>query len=433
MPRRSPDKREKSGVLLRKTIVHLLAIGTLLLLAARAEADDIEVQFNGTQLVLPQAPLERGDRVFVPLRVIFEHLGATVNFSSGTIVATRGPQVIQLIVGSNTAFANGQLRQIDVPPFLSGESVMVPLRFVSESLAAVVDYDATRHMVTIWQGTTDPHAIPPGSSNPPPPAAPQVLIDDQHVSRNYGQEAFRDGRKVFIDCHRGATIEMRAGMRVAEWRAGTCDPDVITVYVPAMRLPPNRPLPVLNPSRYYEVVARNSGKALDVNGGPSNTADGAQIEQRAYVGSSNQQWQFAADASGGYVIVARSSGKAIDIFEDRRADGTPLHQWQRSANASQRWFVQPVGGGYYKIVSKLTGLALDVTGGIGATDDGAPLEQWHYVGNSNQQFTFIAVGTVDGSRIPIWVTPVMPPARLPIAPAVRPNVPNLGVRPAPSP
>ncbi len=42
----------------------------------------------------------------------------------------------------------------------------------------------------------------------------------------------------------------------------------------------------------YKITARHSGKALDVNGGPGATADGANVHQWGYVGGTSQQWKL---------------------------------------------------------------------------------------------------------------------------------------------
>ncbi|HXN09022.1 MAG TPA: stalk domain-containing protein, partial [Candidatus Acidoferrales bacterium] len=54
-------------------LVVALALGGSASLAA-----DIPVVVNGQQIQFDQPPIERSGRVFVPLRGVFEHLGASV-------------------------------------------------------------------------------------------------------------------------------------------------------------------------------------------------------------------------------------------------------------------------------------------------------------------------------------------------------------------
>jgi hypothetical protein len=65
------------------TTRRLSALGATAVLAAAAgaaalAAGPVTVQLNGNTLNLNPAPTERAGRVFVPLRGVFENLGATV-------------------------------------------------------------------------------------------------------------------------------------------------------------------------------------------------------------------------------------------------------------------------------------------------------------------------------------------------------------------
>jgi hypothetical protein len=84
-------------------------------------------------LNLAPAPQERAGRVFVPLRGIFEQLGASVVYQNGIINAQGNGRAVSLRIGSTQATVNGQLQNLDVPPFVVGASTYVPLRFVSQA------------------------------------------------------------------------------------------------------------------------------------------------------------------------------------------------------------------------------------------------------------------------------------------------------------
>ena len=69
-------------------------------------------------------------RTLVPLRKIFESLGATVNYDPYTkrIDAYRDSTDIQLTVGSKKALVNGRSVTIDVPANTINGRTLVPLR-----------------------------------------------------------------------------------------------------------------------------------------------------------------------------------------------------------------------------------------------------------------------------------------------------------------
>jgi len=150
----------------------LIAAPVALLLAVAlsglADAQDFNVTLNGTPLALSPAPIERDGRVFVPLRGVFQNLGASVVYANGTINAQGNGRAISLHVGSTQATVNGQPEMLDVAPFIVGASTYVPLRFVSESLGANVNYDASNRIVAIVSGQSMQGPRPP--QGPPPQA-----------------------------------------------------------------------------------------------------------------------------------------------------------------------------------------------------------------------------------------------------------------------
>jgi len=88
-----------------------------------------------------QPPIERAGRIYVPMRALFERLGATVVYENGTINATRGHRTISLQIGSAMATVDGQPVQLDSPAFEIGFRTLVPLRFVSQALGARVSWN----------------------------------------------------------------------------------------------------------------------------------------------------------------------------------------------------------------------------------------------------------------------------------------------------
>lgn len=131
----------------------------------QARTASVQIVVNGSQVQFDQPPIERSGRVFVPLRGVFERLGASVVYDNGTINATGNGRTIQLQIGSTRAVVNGVAQQLDVAPFLVGARTLVPLRFISESLGANVQYDSSNRVVSINSN----------GQAPAPPAAPSSV------------------------------------------------------------------------------------------------------------------------------------------------------------------------------------------------------------------------------------------------------------------
>lgn len=119
----------------------------------------------------------------------------------------------------------------------------------------------------------------------------------------------------------------------------------------------------------YTLVIRQSGKCLNV---PSNTT-GVQLTQAACNGSANQQFRLLKrdqtfPGRAFYRIVARHSGKVVDVNGASTADGATIHQWTWTGGNNQRWFAWGSS-----LVAKHSGKFLGITGA--STGEGAYAEQ----------------------------------------------------------
>ncbi|MBV8299005.1 MAG: copper amine oxidase N-terminal domain-containing protein [Candidatus Eremiobacteraeota bacterium] len=151
---------------------------TALPLAAGAQSAPVSVSVNGAAIAFDQPPVERAGRVYVPLRGVFERLGASVVYQNGKIAATRGNTTVALQIGANVAIVNGAQTMLDSPPFIVGARTLVPLRFVAQALGASVNYDGRTRAVLITQPVAG--AAPPGGPpvviTPVPQGAPLRLV-----------------------------------------------------------------------------------------------------------------------------------------------------------------------------------------------------------------------------------------------------------------
>lgn len=131
-----------------------------------------------------------------------------------------------------------------------------------------------------------------------------------------------------------------------------------------------------DPNRFYQIMARHSGKCLDVTGG--SVDNGAPVIQWDCHGRDNQQWTFTPIGAGYYKIIARHSGRVLDVFGGIFSGGNDIDVQQRDYNgsANQMWHVDPVGGGYYSIIAKHSGRGLKIRGG--STNSGAQAIQYDW-------------------------------------------------------
>ena len=110
-------------------------------IAGTSEASSITIRLNGEPVSFDVQPEILAGTTFVPLRSIFEQLGAEVgwNLKRQEALLTSGREEICLKVGSKVAIRNAEVSSLTDAPYLKEDRVMVPLRYLSEFLG----YDVT--------------------------------------------------------------------------------------------------------------------------------------------------------------------------------------------------------------------------------------------------------------------------------------------------
>ncbi len=177
-------------------------------------AGPVSVTVNGNAANLNPPPTERAGRVFVPLRGVFEQLGASVVYQSGVINASGRGHNISLRIGSQQATVDGQQQNVDVAPFIIGASTYVPLRFVSQALGATVNYDGANRVVAINTNGAAANNPSNGVITPVPAANGQgggaISLSNEQPGR-------------------GATVTSRRPTIGATFSGGTADPNSVRV------------------------------------------------------------------------------------------------------------------------------------------------------------------------------------------------------------
>ena len=132
----------------------------------------------------------------------------------------------------------------------------------------------------------------------------------------------------------------------------------------------------------YRLVAKHSGKVLEVNG--CATTDGANVQQWPWNGGDCQRWQLNHMGGGVYELISQNSGKALDIDGCSTVNGGDAQQWTANGAGCQRWRIEPTGDGYYRLVNQNSGRVLDVDACSQA--DGQNVQQWEWLAGDCQQW-----------------------------------------------
>ncbi len=114
---------------------------------------------NGKTLSdLPLEPIIFNDRALVPVREIFEELGADVDYNTEdkSITVSYEKKIVELQIGSSSAKVDGKKQEIPdgvAPKLIAkwGESAktMVPVRFISENIGLDVEFDSEKGHIDV--------------------------------------------------------------------------------------------------------------------------------------------------------------------------------------------------------------------------------------------------------------------------------------------
>ena len=117
----------------------------------RISAPEITVILDGRTLEFDVPPRLENGRTLVPIRAIFEELGASLywNNTTQTLTAVRNDTVVSLTVGDASPTVDGKVVAIDQPAINVDGRILVPLRFVAEAFNINVDWDPENWVVTI--------------------------------------------------------------------------------------------------------------------------------------------------------------------------------------------------------------------------------------------------------------------------------------------
>jgi hypothetical protein len=126
------------------------------------------------------AALVRNGVILVPLRSMFEQLGATVSWDEATRTAdvSKPGSDVKVTLGKPVVVVNGEDRPLDVAPAMYRGTVVVPVRVISEAMGAYVQWIPERRVVVVRMlaapvpPPVTPAPAPTNPTTPVPTAAP---------------------------------------------------------------------------------------------------------------------------------------------------------------------------------------------------------------------------------------------------------------------
>ena len=138
-------------------LIAVMMVVTLTATFVGAE-QEISVKLNDAKIDFADVkPQIISGRTMVPLRAIFEALGASVEWDDATktVKSAKGDITIELTIGANELKKNGTAVALDVPGQIVDSRTLVPVRAISEAYECEVNWDDATKTVLITTPTEE--------------------------------------------------------------------------------------------------------------------------------------------------------------------------------------------------------------------------------------------------------------------------------------
>lgn len=129
----------------------MLLLVSVLLTMTSVFAADIRVAIDEEYIDFDVPPQMINSRTMVPLRAIFEALGAEVFWDGDTrtVTATKDEVIVVATIGNTTMYVDDEVKTMDIAPMIIENRTLVPVRFVAEAFGCEVEWDGDNRIVNI--------------------------------------------------------------------------------------------------------------------------------------------------------------------------------------------------------------------------------------------------------------------------------------------
>ena len=210
--------------------------------------NEITVSVDGKQVEFDQAPIIDNDRTLVPMRKIFEALGATVDWNgeTRTVTSVKGDTTISLTIDSADMYVGDKKVTLDVPAKIVNDRTLVPVRAISEAMSCKVDWDGEKRAVIITSAE-EPAATP---------AARPDMDDNIHEGPKTGTGAAGEDQREVPKDNYGEAMQPKAGVNtyVPSLVVGEIDPATGEVSAAAEEKSTTNFVPVNGGKKYFAAL-----------------------------------------------------------------------------------------------------------------------------------------------------------------------------------
>ncbi|MFU1795393.1 N-acetylmuramoyl-L-alanine amidase [Paenibacillus azoreducens] len=156
-----------------KKFIFLILFSVFFLIAlphhSVAATNQSKIILNGGEIVLPEdvEVVNVKNNVMIPIRVVAENLKFKVDWNQKTqnVKIQQNSKVISLTVGKKEAMVDKDQKLLNIDPQIIKNTVVVPIRFVSEEMGLKVNWNNADKIVTLDSNDTQPSPPATGGEN----------------------------------------------------------------------------------------------------------------------------------------------------------------------------------------------------------------------------------------------------------------------------
>ncbi|MDO5396947.1 MAG: copper amine oxidase N-terminal domain-containing protein [bacterium] len=158
-----------------KSINIMAAVSLVLCMQTTFAENSISVKLNGSEMIFETAPFIEDGTTLVPMRAVFEELGAEVTWNDETrsIVSQKDGITVNMTIDSYDMEVDGRTVTLSKCPNIYNDRTFVPLRAVAEAFGANVEWDRDTGTITIETAETNNTSVPEETVAPNETAVPE--------------------------------------------------------------------------------------------------------------------------------------------------------------------------------------------------------------------------------------------------------------------
>ena len=135
-------------------LTHILASSLVIAAAMTATAfanETVKLTINGASVGSEVPPQIINGHTMVPVRTIFEGVGARVSWDADTktITGKKGSTIVTMQVDSNIVTVDGESKTIEAAPVIIDGRTLAPVRYVAEAFGGRVDWNPDTKVANI--------------------------------------------------------------------------------------------------------------------------------------------------------------------------------------------------------------------------------------------------------------------------------------------